>query len=64
MGVENLPLLALPSVVVTGVGLACIALAGAVLLLALRRRESGYDPMLLVSAAVVILLAVAILATR
>ena len=64
MVVDSLPLMALPSVVVTGVGLACIALAGAVLVLALRRRESGYDPMLLISAAVVVLLAVAILATR
>lgn len=57
-------LLALPSLVETGVGLVCIALAGAVLLLGLRRRESGYDPMLVVSAAAVIVLAVVILATR
>ena len=62
--VEQLPVQALPSLVVTSVGLACILLAGMVLALGLRRRESGYDPMLIVSAAAVVALAVVILATR
>ena len=61
---DQLPLLALSDIVVTGVGLLSIAMAGAVVLLGLRRRETGYDPMLIVSAIVVVALAIAILATR
>lgn len=62
--VEILPLQALPSMVETGVGLTCIILAGAVLVFGFKRRGPGYDPMLIGSAAAVILLAVVILATR
>ena len=61
---DQLPLLALSDTVVTGVVLVSIAMAGAVVVLGLRRRETGYDPMLIISAVVVIILAVAILVTR
>lgn len=64
MAIEALPLMALSDAVVTSVGVLCIVLAGAVLVLALRRRETGYDPMLIVSAAAVVVLAVLILMTR
>ena len=61
---DPLPLLALSDTVVTGVVLVSIAMAGAVVVLGLRRRETGYDPMLIISAVVVVILAVAILVTR
>ena len=61
---DQLPLLALSDTVVTGVVLVSIAMAGAVVVLGLRRRETGYDPMLIISAVVVVILAVAILVTR
>lgn len=64
MAVEILPLAALPGPVVTGVGVASIAMAAAALLFGLKRRETGYDPMLVVSAAGVILLALVILVIR
>ncbi|MEZ4522669.1 MAG: hypothetical protein R3A46_13635 [Thermomicrobiales bacterium] len=56
--------MALSGPIVTGVAVVAIAMALAVCILGLRRRESGYDPMLIVSAAAVVVLAVAILATR
>ncbi len=59
---DSVPLIALPNLVEAGVGLVSIALAGVVLVLGLRRRESGYDLMLIISALVVMLLAVGILA--
>lgn len=59
-----LPPLALPDLVVTGVGVACITIAAAVLIIGLRRREAGYDPMLIVSAGAVVGLALVILITR
>ena len=64
MAGEILPLAALPGLVVTGVGVTSIAMAAVALLLGLKRRESGYDPMLVGSAAGVILLALLILVTR
>lgn len=64
MAGEILPPAALPGLVVTGVGVASIAMAAVALLLGLKRRESGYDPMLVISAAGVILLALVILVTR
>ncbi|MEZ4570131.1 MAG: hypothetical protein R2849_07355 [Thermomicrobiales bacterium] len=64
MRAEMLLLMALSGPIVTGVAVVAIAMALAVCILGLRRRESGYDPMLIVSAAAVVVLAVAILATR
>jgi hypothetical protein len=64
VAVEALSFAVLSDTVVTAVGIISIGLAGAVLALGLRRREMGYDPMLIISAAAVIVLAVLILATR
>jgi hypothetical protein len=57
-------LLALPGPVVLVVALASILMAGAVVVFGILRWREGFDPMLLASAAAVVVLAVAILLTR
>lgn len=60
----EIPALALPAAVEVGVVLACIGMAGAVVIVGLARRREGFDPMLVLSAAAVVALALVILLTR
>lgn len=64
MSAGSLSILALPAAVEVGVALACIAMAGAVVVAGLARRHEGFDPMLVLSAAAVVVLTIAILLTR